>query len=76
MQISVSHETPPMGVFDDIIGDRMPPVERFRFWLQSHNLYDRERLWKSMVLKECLPTNIEETQFETIGLPLFAKLHL
>lgn len=71
MQISVSHETPPMGVFDDIIGDRMPPVERFRFWLRSHNFYDRERLWKNMVLKECLPTDVENLSFQSICTPSF-----
>jgi len=59
----------PMGVFDDIIGDRMSSVERYRFWLLSHTLYDRERLWKAMVLKECLPVNLDNLDFQAVSPP-------
>ncbi len=50
---------PPMGVADVLLREVEPnSVERFWFWLHTHTLWNGEALWRTTVLRECLPEDV------------------
>ena len=52
---------PSMGVADVLLKDVEPDsVERLRFWLHTHTLLEGDRLWRTMVLRECLPESLHD----------------
>lgn len=58
---------PPMGVADDLLRETEPSsVERFRFWLLTHQSVEGARLWQTAVLRECVPEP-SSPEFETCG---------
>jgi hypothetical protein len=54
MTILTSSECPPFGVMDKLMPE-IDSLERLQFWLLMHTSWKRERAFKTMVIKECLP---------------------
>jgi hypothetical protein len=54
MHIITSSECPPLGVMDKLMPGT-DSVERMQFWLLLHTSYKCERMFRTMVLRECLP---------------------
>ena len=59
---------PPRGVVDVLVPE-VDSVDRLRFWLMSYKAIGGERLWRTVVLQDCLP-NIEHIKFESMGVLL------
>lgn len=55
MLVLTDTSIPPLGVADMLLGTTTDSVERFAFWLQSHNEPLAPRFWRTAVLRECLP---------------------
>lgn len=61
---------PPMGVADDLLREAEPiSSERFRFWLLTHRSAEGAKLWRTVVLRECVPEpgGPEDLEFEICG---------
>jgi len=72
MNVTAAQKMPPLGVAHTLLSDVEPDsVERFHFWLLTHTKGVRgETLWRTIVLRECLPDPQGALDFTACARPL------